>query len=217
MTDAQQPATAAPAVGQKRKAEDDAAEDKGAAPAADTRPAPVGFAGYASAARGFGAGASGTGFGGFASVPLSSGGFGGFAKSAGGACGSGPLLFCPAALLFSVVTPVCVCLVNRIAAGEAPQALGGPSVFGAKAFGGGSTGKEASDEEEGGDGDGDDGDDEAGAAAAEPKAVVTLPEAPRVRPRHRSSGPVRLSAAEQPWGSGAHSRLFCPRARLTRR
>ena len=82
MTDAQQPAAAAPAVGQKRKAEDDA-EDKGAAPAADTRPAPVGFAGYAAAARGFGAAASGAGFGGFASVPLTSGGFGGFAKSAG--------------------------------------------------------------------------------------------------------------------------------------
>ena len=109
----------------------------------------------------------------------------------------GPLLICPAALLFSVVTPVCVCLVNRIAAGEAPQALGGPSVFGAKAFGGGSTGKEeASDEEEGGDGDGDDGDDEAGAAAAEPKAVVTLPEAPRVRPRHCIA--LGLCASQQP-------------------
>lgn len=80
-----------------------------------------------------------------------------------------------------MLTPSRVCLVNRLAAVEAPQALGGPGVFGAKAFGGGNTREEASEEEDGGDGDDGDADDEPGATAAEPKPVVTLPEAPRVR------------------------------------
>ena len=78
-------------------------------------------------------------------------------------------------------TPARVCLVNRLAAVEAPQALGGPGVFGAKAFGVGNAREEASEEDDGGEGDDGDGDDEPTAAAAEPKPVVTLPEAPRVR------------------------------------
>jgi hypothetical protein len=120
-------------------------------------------------------------------------------------------LFAPSKLLLSVFTPLSVCLVNRLAAVDAPQALGGPSVFGSKPVGGGNA-REASDEDDA-DGDADD-DDEHAAAVAEPKPVVTLPEAPRVRLTYRavSLAAVDYSTVRGAPGPDARSRLRFPPA-----